>query len=921
MMHLLARKAAELRSWLRSITHRSQLESDMEAELAQHLESRTEDLIRVGHTPQEASRIARIELGPALKHKEDMRTSLGLRWLDELAADLCYAARLLRKSPAFTLIAAGSLALAIGANATIFAVGKQILYGRVTVPHPEDLRLLRWIGDSKRAGMSGWGEWFDAPNGGTVSPIFPYPLYQQLRAANHELGDLMAFKDNRMNATVRGDAQNVEVLMVSGNFYEQMQVCVQAGRPLQPSDAQQPGAGTVAVISDGLWQSEFNRSPAAIGQTIRVNQQLMTIAGVNPRGFTGIKGAMDQPDIVVPITMQPVINPHTKKSLLETTDFWWVNIAARIKPGIKDETAQAAFAGRFTPAARDVLKPKPDETLPQLQIVDGSRGLHAMDNALSKPIYVLFAFTVLLLLLACVNVANLLLARGSQRQRELNVRMAMGAARTRILRQLFTESLLLAALGGFGGLILSFAGRNLLPRLMQDPWEQQQTSIPFDWRVFAFTLLVTFATATIFGLLPAWLASRNDVSTQLKESSHQSTRRRKSWSGKGVVALQIALSTVLVIGAGIFLRTVTRLNSVDLGFQPDNVLLFDIHPPQQRYGEGKSVRLHQQLEQRIAVLPGVESVAPAAMPLAGGSMWNSGFFPEGGSATDKDSPPEDTNAVGNDYFHTMRIPIVAGRAFDAGDTPSSLKVAIINQALAHKRFPNVNPIGKRFRTDDDPKNPKNDWIQIIGICADTRYAQIKEEPPAVFYLPYMQQDDVGGMTYQIRTPASIATLVPALRRIVQQSDPDLPMIDIRTERQQIDSTMQMERTLATLTTGFGILALLLASVGIYGIMAYTVSQRTNEIGIRLALGALPNQIRSMILRESTWITAAGLVVGVAGALALTRLIKSMLFGIAPYDPITLASVVLLLLAVALLASWIPARRAASVEPMEALRHE
>lgn len=915
----MTRLFAQLNSWLRAALHRGRLESEMDAELAQHLESRTEDLIRAGHAPQEAARLARVELGPALKHKEEMRASLGLRWLDELGSDLRYALRLLRKSPAFTLIAAGSLALAIGANATIFAVGKQILYGRVSVPHPEQLRILHWITTGKGPGMSGWGDWNSTPSGGTVSSIFPYPMYQQLRAANHETGDLVAFKENRMNATVHGDAQQVDVVMVSGNFYEQMQVRVQIGRPLQPSDDQQPGAGTVAVISDGLWQREFSRSPAAIGQLIRVNQQLMTIVGVNPRGFTGIKGAMALPDIVVPITMQPVINPMTKKSLLESTGFWWVNIAARVQPGIRDETAQAAFETRFAAAIQGILKPEPGQTMPKLVLSDGSRGLHFMDEVLSKPIYVLFAFTVLLLLLACVNVANLLLARGAQRQRELNVRMAMGAARSRILRQLFTESLLLAALGGIGGIILSFAGRNLLPRLLDDPWEPHTSTIPFDWRVFAFTLLVTFATATLFGLLPAWLASRNDVSSQLKESSHQATRRRKSWSGKGVVALQIALSTVLVIGAGIFLRTVLRLNSVDLGFNPDHVLMFDINPPNKHYENGKDVLLHQQLEQRIAALPGVESVAPAWMPLAGGSMSNARFLPEGSSTNEKDNISEFDNAVGNDYFRTMQIPIVAGRAFNAGDTPGSLRVAVINQVLAHKRFPNVNPIGKRFRTFHDGK--PDDWIQIVGICADTRYAQLKEAPPPVFYLPYLQQKDVGGMTYQIRTHVSAAALVPALRRIVQQADPDLPLIDIRTEREQIDASMQMERTLATLTTGFGILALLLASVGIYGIMAYTVSQRTNEIGIRLALGAMPGQVRSMILRESTWITVAGLLAGVAGALALTRLVKSMLYGISPYDPVTLGSAVLLLLGVAVAASWIPARRAAGVEPMEALRHE
>jgi predicted permease len=916
LANFVSRKVAEFRSWMRAMMHRHRLESEMEAELQNHLGALTADLINKGHSPADAARQARIALGPALMHKEGMRASLGLRWIDELGGDLRYAVRLLRKSPGFTLIAAISLALAIGANSTIFAVGRMLLFGRIAVPHPENLRLLYWTGDSKAAGFSGWGEWSPAPKGGTEAPIFPYPVYQQLRAGNHELGDLVAFKEDSMNATVRGDAQRAAVAMVSGNFYDEMQVRVELGRPIEPSDDVQQGVGTVVVISDSLWTQKYGRSPSALGQIVRVNQQPMTIIGVNPRGFTGVKGAMESPDLFVPITMQPVIDPKGKMNLLDDASMWWVNIVGRAKPGVKNETAQAAFQTRFAAAIQSVVKLKPGETMPKLEIRDGSRGLQ-MTNALSKPLYVLFAFTLLLLLLACVNVANLLLARGAKRQREINVRMAMGARRGRIVRQLFTESLLLAGLAGAIGLALSFIGRDLLPKLMENAWDNDQVKIPFDWRAFGFTVLVTFTTAVVFGLLPSWLAARNEVSSQLKESAQQTTRRRRAWSGKGIVAVQIALSTMLVIGAGVFLRTVMRLNSVDLGFDPNHVLMFDIHPPAKRYADGKDVLLHEQLEQKMAALPGVESVAPSWTPLAADSQSNSEFVTEDKSQDDA-NPPEFLNVVGNDYFHTMRIAMIAGRAFGPQDKADSLKVAVINEALARKRFPNRNPIGKRFRTEDGEKAA---WIQVVGICINTRYAEVKDAPPPVFYLPYVQQSEVGGMTYQIRAHASAASLVPELHRIVQGIDQDLPMIDIRTEREQIDATMQTELTMAALTTAFGVLALVLASVGVYGIMAYTVSQRTNEIGIRLALGAERGQIREMVLRESTWITVAGLATGVVGALALVRLVKSMLFGIAPYDGVTLGCAVSVMLGVALAATWIPARRAASVQPMEALRHE
>lgn len=910
------RVRSRFKTWWRAVSQPAQMSEQVREELEFHIESYAVDLMKNGVPREEAMRRARVELGSIPAGSEQCRAAWGTQFIDQVRGDLRFAARMLAKSPAFTLIAAGSLALAVGANTTIFAVGHQILYGRLTMPHPEELRLLQTICDQKCAGVSGWGDWFSAPNHETIAPQFPYPMYQQMRSANRELGDLVAFKDDTMNATVHGDAQRAEVDMVSGNFYEQMQVPVQLGRPLQPSDDMQPGAGTVAIISDGLWRREYGRSPAAIGQIIRVNQQPMTIVGVNPRGFSGPKGAMNSPDVVVPLTMQPVIDPKGKESLLDSPDMWWVDIAARAKSGVKDETAQAALGARFAAATREILKPKAGQTVPRLQIVDGSRGLHMMARELAKPIYVLFAFTVLLLLLACVNVANLLLARGAQRQREINVRMAMGAARRRIMRQLFTESLLLAGLGGAGGLILGSVGRNLLPRLMDNPWEHNEIAIPFDWRVFSFGLLVTFATAVIFGLMPAWLESRGDVSNHLKESTHQATRRQRAWSGRGIVVLQIALSTMLVVGAGIFLRTVLRLNSVDLGFQPDHVLMFDIHPPAKRYANGKDVRLHMQLEEKIAALPGVESVAPAWMPLAADSMSNSEFYTEGDSAGDKDR--EYQNTVGNAYFRTMGIPILAGRAFDTSDTPSSVKVAVINEALARKRFPNVNPIGRRFRLDHDPKG---DWYQVVGICADTRYAQVKSDPPPVFYLSYVQQKDVGGMTYQIRTHSSEAALVPTLRRIVQQADPDLPLIDIRTEREQINATMQTERTLATLTTGFGMMALLLASVGIYGMMAFSVSRRTNEIGIRMALGARGAQVMRMVLGEAGWMTAIGIVAGLGGALALGRVVTSLLYGLKPWDPLTLGSAAVVLAVVALGASWIPARRAARIDPMQALRHE
>ena len=910
---------ARIRSWLRATSHRRTVESEMDAELASHLDLLTADLIRAGHAPEEAQRRARIELGGMLTHKENMRASLGLRWFDELAADLRYAVRLLRKSPGFTAIAATSLALAIGANTAIFSLAKSLLYDQLNIPHPEQLRLFRWTGDDKVVAQSMWGDFDAVRGGGITSSSFPYPIYQQLAKHPAGIGSIAAFKEDSMNATVRGIARRVVVAMVSGSYYDTLEVRQQLGRAIQPSDDAVPGAGSAVVISDSLWSREFNRSPQALGQTITLNQQQLTIVGVNPRGFTGAKNVLSSPDIFVPISLEPALRGHgNDQSDLVNPDFWWVNVTGRIRPGISISAAQAAISVRFQAAVKALATMKAGETIPHLELADGSRGLHWADGMYQKPMHVLLALTGFVLLLACANVANLLLSRGAQRQREISVRMALGAGRARVARQLLTESLLLAALGGCGGLLLGYLCRNALPSLLSNAWEEQSIRVSFDWTVFACTALVVLTTGVLFGLAPAWFAARTQVSSSLKESAQTVTRRRRGFSGKALVSLQIALSTLLVVGAGLFLRTLTALSTQNVGFDTEHLLLFEINPPAARYPAGKDVALHEELERRFAALPGVESVSPGKMAYLAGSMSNSDFLPEGEVFDEHKRQAEDFNVVGSTFFKTLAIPIIAGRAFGPQDTATSPKVAIINQTLAHKRFPKQNPVGKHFRSD---RSPRGDLIEIVGICADTYYYSLRDKPPAQFFLPYVQQHDVGGMTYQIRTGLAPAPLAPLLRRTVQSVDRDLPVTDLRTQHEQINATLQVERTLAALTAGFGVLALALACVGIYGVMAYSVAQRTNEIGIRLALGAQPGRVRRMILRESAILSAAGIVVGAGAALGLARLVKSMLYGIAPNDPLTYTCGAMLLLGVALLASWIPAHRAASVEPMQALRHE
>jgi predicted permease len=909
---------SQSQSWFRSVVQRERLESEMEAELVDHFEHLRAELVRMGHSPQEAARRARIAMGALTVNKEGMRASLGLRWWDALWADLRYGMRILRKSPGFTAIAVLSLALAIGTNTTIFSLAKSLLYDRLHVPDAGQLRLLEWTQGNQSAVQSMWGDFSPAPGGGMLGSIFSYPVYRELRDHNQVMQDLVAFKEDSMNATIRGDARRVDVSMVSGNFYSGLGVLPQLGRALQRTDDAVPGAGAVAVISDAVWTRDFGRSPSALGQTIVVNQSQFTIVGVNPRGFTGAKNVQSSPDIFVPLSMQPLVDPKGRNaSLLDDNETWWVNVMGRIKRGVSDEQAHAALTAQLAAATRATMHVKATETVPNLVLADGGHGLNYAGRVFKRPVYVLMALTGFVLLLACANIANLLLARGARRQREMSVRLALGAGRSRVLRQLLTESLLLASAGGAGGLLLGCLGRNIIPRVLSNAWDQNMVSVPIDWGVFCFAAGVTLLTGVLFGLAPAWNAAHAEVSSSLKASAQTATRRRKGFGGKTLVGFQIALSTLLVVGAGLFLRTLFALNSIDAGFRTDHLILFEVVPPAQRYGPGKDVQLHQRLEQGFAALPGVDGVAPSLTAYIADNMSNGDFVPEGAPDSGNHSEAEDVNATGNDFFKTMGIPIVAGRSFGPQDTGSSQKVAIINQALARRRFPNMNPVGKRFRTD----SVMREWVQIVGVCADTHYANLRDPAPPQFFLPYVQQPGVGSMTYAIRTHVSPSELFPALRQVVQQADRDLPIIEFRTQREQIDANMRMERTFAALSSGFGILALALACVGIYGVMAYSVANRRNEIGIRLALGAPPGRVRSMILRESTWLALAGIGVGAGAALGFTQLVKSMLYGIQPYDPFSMAGGALILLAVALAASWVPARRAAGVQPMEALRHE
>jgi predicted permease len=910
---------------LRNLVSRQRDDQRFLEEMEEHLSQLTEENLRSGMTPAEARRHAVLKFGAVEAIREQYHAEKSLPFVESIFQDVRYSLRTLRRSSGFTSIAAISLALAVGANTTIFSVMKRLLLDRLDVPHAEQLRLLHWHGDKHTAVSNMWGM-SDNELDGIGAASFSYPAYEQLRHENRVLEDLFAFKDvGRMNATIDGDAQILQGELVSGNYFDQLQVQPQIGRPILADD-DKIGAPPVALISADLWRRTFGSAPAVVGRRIRLNMVSVTIVGVAPSGFTGAKSVQSSPDIFLPLSLQPLVEPRGKSGSLlgsSSPQMWWLNIMGRTKHGVSDLTAQVALDTSLSAVVRSTSRLDSNTTIPRLDLQDGSRGLFVSKQMFAKPLEVLMAVVGLVLLLACSNIASLLFARSMARQREVALRLALGARRSRVLRGVLTESLLLSALGGALGVALAFAGCRVLPTLLASPWETSQFIMPLDWVVLAFTATITLLSGLLFGTVPAWIATRSDGGACLKATGPGSTRQRKGLSGKMIVTFQVTLSTLLVAGALLFVGTLFQLSHVNPGFRTDHLVVFAIQQPESRYPPPKDLQLHRQVEERLRALPGVQSVTLSEVAYISDSMENSNFLPEGETPNPEKDQSAWNNAVGSGFFHTMGIPILAGREFNESDTAGAPKVGILSESLARKAFPGQNPIGRRFLAHfNSGERTPGDLIEVVGICGDTRYWSLKQDPVGMFYQPYQQTPNLDfGATYEVRTSLSPSAIAPSLRKAVQSIDPDLPLQDIRTQQEQIDASMQQERIIAALTASFGVLALVLASVGVYGVMAYSVAQRTSEIGIRMALGARPREVLTMILREATWIALVGITCGIGATVLSTRLVTSLLFGLHPNDPVILATSALLLAAIAMAASWIPARRAASIEPMQALRHE
>ena len=913
---------ARLLSRIRGFFGQAGAERELNEEIEAHVELLAERFVCRGMSPTEAAFAARRQFGNTTLLKQRHREARTFLWLATVRQDIDFAIRVLVKRPGIAAVLVISLALGIGANTAIFTLAKAALFDALSVPHPEQLRLLAYAQD-ERSAIRGhtWGDFYVDTQGRTVLASFSWPVYQELLHKNHSLGELLAFVDltqfEHLSATIDDHAEVVTAELVSGNFFQGMGVGAALGRPIQPGDDAVPGSGAVAVISDSFWARHFDRSMSVIGKTIDVNLTPITIIGVAPPGFTGASSVQRSQDLFMPLSMQPLIFPQKAGSLLTDSDTWWIQVMGRLQPGTRLEQARASLAVGLDQAIQSTISVGKDQTIPPLLLLPGGRGWNYAAQELEHPMPLLLALASLVLLLACVNVANVLLAQSSSRNREISVRMALGAGKMRVARQMLTESLCLSLMGGAGGLLLGYLGRDVLPRLFSSSWGPAALQTRFDWRVFAFTVAISVFTGVGFGVGPSWQAAHAGINQGLKNGGTTASRRRKGLAGKGLIIVQIALCTLLLVSAGLFVRTFASLTRLDTGFNKSGLLLFAIEPPQQRYRAPKDVEVLHRIEDRVATLPGVESATLSREALLAQSGSNSDFIRDGEPGDPSLERHIAFNAVGNAFFQTMGIRILNGRQFDDHDTSTSPAVAVINRALAQREYLGKNPVGSSFRMKRGGSP-----IEIVGVCADSKYAWIRQDDPPAFFVLYTQQKDLsGGMTFEIRTHGNPRDSVSAIREAIESVDKDLPLIDIRTQQEQIDASLAPERSFARVTTGFGVLALLLASIGIYGVMAAAVSRRINEIGIRMALGARADQVLRMVLSEATVLALSGVSAGLLAAFCLTRFLASFLYGLKPTDALTFVISGILLWIVAMAASWSPARRASSIQPVQALRHE
>jgi predicted permease len=826
--------------------------------------------------------------------------------------DLRYAIRTLSKSPLFVAVAILSLALGIGANTAIFSLIDQLLLRMLPVKNPTELVLL-----------TGEGQHYGGNNG---RHRLSYPMYADIRDRNGVFSGMFCSSGVFMSANFGGRPEHATGEFVSGNYFRVLGVGAAIGRVFTERDDLQQGAHPVAVLSYEYWQSRFGLDPSVVGRKVLINGYPFSVVGVSQAGFDGTDVGRT-PEIRVPMMMRRQL-VSSDFAGLSNRRMRWVSAYGRLKPGMSMDRAKAGLQSLFhqiinmevqqAPFAHASANSKDGFLKMSMGLTPAAKGQSQLRRQFSKPLWVLMCVVGLVLLIACANVANLLIARATARQKEIAVRLALGAGRRRILAQLLTESLLLSLTGGLAGLLLAvWIDRTLVGFLPSEGTPLTISTVP-DWRILVFNLGVSILTGIIFGLAPALQATKPELASTLKDQASAVVGGASVRFRKALVVAQVALSLLLLVGAGLFIRSLQNLRDLDPGFRTGNMLAFSVDAPLNGYPEARSLQIYRDLTERLNSLPGVQSASLAVMPVLQGDEWDNWVTVEGYTPKPNDIPDPHMNFVSSGHFRTLGVPMLAGRDFDTRDERGSSKVCIVNEKFA-KHYLGSNAVGHHIGMGGDP-GTKTD-ITIVGVVRDTKYESMRDEMPEEVFQPYRQVDFVLGMNAYVRTTGDPNATFGMVRDAVRGIDSNLPVTDMRTLEKQMDLSLMTERLVASLSTAFALLATLLAGIGLYGVMAYTVTWRTREIGIRMALGAFTGDVIWLVMREVLLLLAIGMAIGLPAAWGLSRLVAAQLYGLTPNDPVSILAAAIGIASVALAAGYLPARRATRVDPMRALRWE
>jgi predicted permease len=928
----------------RALLRRVSAEEELDEELRFHIDNQVDKLVRRGLAPQEAWRQARIEFGGVEQLKEETRSSWGICWVEEAWRDMRFAIRQMGRTPGHTAVAVLSLGLGIGANTAILGMIESTLLQPIAVKDVKQLRLLTWRSEEARGGwvapslgyQSPTYGWFyeqrPTPDGALIHAEFAPPFYREALRDNTSFESLFGFKElGRVTAVVnpgspQASAETVNAFLVSGNFYEGLKVQPIHGRAIGSTDDLSEETSTVAVISYEYWTRRFARDPAVLGTVITLNGVSTTIIGVNPEYFTGIVPG-GRYEIWAPLHLSTSMSG---RSLLDDS-YWRIQMMGRLKPGVSDVQAQGALdftfqryldsaylTGRFGPLLRDPAK------RPRLLLKPGARGVDYVTDRYDRMLAAALALAALVLLIACANVANLLLAQSESRRREISLRLALGAGRGRIVRQLFSEGSPLAGIAGLVGFAIGYFTRNAIPALLATPWRPNPFETAFDTRVLVACLAVTIITGILFSLAPAWWSMRIEINEALKDGSRGTASISRSGAGVVLLGTQVALSFVLLVGAGFCVKTLLNLKAIPLGLHPEGVLLFTLEPPQARYSDDQIGPLLAKIQDALHTIPGVQATSFAD---------NGGYArvvqPENGATVRM-------VGVGSQFFETMGIPILYGRAIDVRDQRNGPESVVVNKEFGRVFFNRENTVGMTFTASDagagSDANPRQGetQYQIVGVCTDWHVDRPRDPVRASFYSAGLQPQRGRRASLKLRISGDEVSVTRRVREMIHSIDPELDVSDVRTQVAEISTSLSQETLMASLASVFAGLALLLALIGIYGVMAHYVARRRNEIGIRMALGARPDGIALMVLRETLLLVGIGVAIGVPTVVALGPIVnhalapanrESFTYGMRPDDPATIGTVVLVLTIVAFMAGYLPARRAARIDPMVALRHD